>query len=153
MHSLVLKDKVQIGRSAEEVWCFLQNPTLMKEWNQKVKAVVPVSSGEPSEGYRYRIRYDLNGKESNFLAEIMEYRKPSRLLIHLTGGNLPCKGYIQEIYELTPNGEGTLVKQQVRIYTPCTHIFSGCRAVFTHYFGKLSKNKYLMPLKKLAERK
>ena len=151
MHRLVLNDKVQVGRSAEEVWCFLQSPALMKDWNPKIKAVVPVSPGEPSEGCRYRIRYDLNGKESNFLAEIMEYEEPSRLLIHLTGGNLPYKGYIQEIYELTPNTQGTLVKQQIGIYTSSMRLFSGCRAAFTHYFGKLSKKRYLMTLKQLAE--
>jgi Polyketide cyclase / dehydrase and lipid transport len=151
MHRLVLKDKVQIGRSAEEIWCFLQSPALMKDWNPKIKAVVPVSPGEPSENCRYRIRYEMNGKESNFLAEIMEYRKPSRLLIHLTGGSFPRRGYIQEIYELIPNAEGTLVTQQIGIYTSSMSLFSGYRAAFTHYFGKLSKKRYLMTLKQLAE--
>ena len=151
MHRLVLKDKVQIGRPLEEVWRFLQNPALMKEWNPKIRAVVPVSLGEPSEGCRYRIRYEMNGKESNFLAEIMEYREPSRLLIHLTGGSLPRKGYIQEIYELIPNAEGTLVKQQIGIYTSSRHLFSGCRVAFMHYIGKLSKKRYLITLKQLAE--
>lgn len=151
MHRLVLKDKVQIGCSAEEVWCFLQSPALMKDWNPKIKAVVPVSSGGQSEGCRYRIRYDLNGKESNFLAEIMEYREPSRLLIHLSGGNLPRKGYIQEIYELTSNAQGTLLMQRTEIYTSGRHIFSGYLAAFIHFIGKLSKKRYLMTLKKLAE--
>jgi len=151
MHRLVLKDKVQIGRSAEEVWRFLQSPALMKDWNPKIKAVVPVSSGEPSEGCRYRIRYAVNGKESNFLAEIMEYREPSRLLIHLTGGNLPRKGYIQEIYELAPNAQGTLLMQRTEIYVSGRHIFSGYLAAFIHFIGKLSKKRYLMNLKKLAE--
>ena len=153
MHRLVLKDKVQIGRSAEEVWCFLRSPVLMKDWNPKIKAVVPVSPGEPSEGCRYRIRYEMNGKESNFLAEIMEYRQPSRLLIHLTGGSLPRKGYIQEIFELTANSSGTLLMQRTEIYTSGRHIFPGYLAAFIHYIGKISKKRYLMTLKKLAENK
>jgi uncharacterized protein YndB with AHSA1/START domain len=151
MHRIVLKDKVQIDRSAGEVWRFLQSPAVMKDWNPKIRAVVPVSSGEPSEGCRYRIRYDLNGKESNFLAEIMEYQEPSRLLLHLAGGSLPRRGYIQEIYELTPNANGTLLMQQTEIYTSGRDIFSGYLAAFIHFIGKLSKKRYLMTLKKLAE--
>ncbi|MDH4232619.1 MAG: SRPBCC family protein [Nitrospirota bacterium] len=151
MHRIVLKDKVQINRTPAELWRFLQSPARMKDWNPKIKAVVRVSSGEPSEGYRCRIRREMSGKQGNFLAEIMEYQEPSRLLIHFTGGGLPRKGYMQEIYELTPNAQGTLLVQRTEIYTSGRHIFSGYLAAFIHFFGKLSKKRYLVTLKKLAE--
>ena len=151
MHLITFKDKIQIARSPEEIWRFLQSPAVMKDWNPKIRAVVPVSLGEPSEGCIYRLRYEMIGKESNFLAELMEYKEPSRLLIHLTGGCLPRRGYMQHIYELTANAEGTSLQQQIDIYTSPADIFSGYLAASGHCISRLSKKRYLMNLKRLAE--
>ena len=148
---MILKDKIQIGRSPEEVWQYIQSPELMKEWNPRVKAFVPVSWGEPAEGYRYRVRYKMIGRESNFLAEFMEYQKPVKLIIHLSGGNLPVKGYIQEIYELAENSGGTLLKQRIEVYTSGIHIFSGCITIFIHFFSRFSRKKHLRLLKDFIE--
>ena len=148
---MILKDKIQIERSPEEVWQYIQSPALMKEWNPRVKAFVPVSWGEPAEGYRYRVRYKMIGRESNFLAEFMEYQQPVRLLIHLSGGNLPVKGYIQEIYELAENTRGTLLKQQIEVYTSGMHIFSGCMTIFIHFFRRFSRKRNLRLLKEFIE--
>jgi len=148
---MILRDKIQIDRSPEEVWRFLQNPALMKEWNRNMKAVVPVSWGEPAENYQYRVRYKLIGRESNFLAEFMEYQKPVRLLIHLTGGSLPVKGYIQEIYELSENTGGTLLRQRTEVHHSGMHIFSRFLAICIHSVGRLSRKKHLRALKELIE--
>jgi hypothetical protein len=148
---MILKDKIQIDRSLEEVWQYIQSPELMKEWNPRVRAFVPVSWGEPAEGYRYRVRYKMIGRESNFLAEFMEYQKPVKLVIHLSGGNLPVKGYIQEIYELAENTGGTLLKQRIEVYTSGIHIFSGCITIFIHFFSRFSRKKHLRLLKDFIE--
>ena len=148
---MILKDKIQIDRSPEEVWQYIQSPALMKEWNPRIRAFVPVSWGEPAEGYRYRVRYKMIGRESNFLAEFMEYQRPVKLLIHLSGGNLPVKGYIQEIYELTENTRGTLLKQRIEVYNSGMHIFSGCMTIFIHFFSRFSRKKHLRLLKDFIE--
>jgi len=149
---MILKDKIQIDRPPREVWRYLQSPALMKEWNPKIKAVVRVSSGEPAEGYRYRVRYRMSGRESNFLAEFMEYQEPVKLLIHLSGGNLPVKGYIQETYELTENTGGTLLTQRIEVHNSGMHIFSNCLILFIHYsLGIFSRRKHLRTLKELTE--
>ena len=99
-----------------------------------------------------RVRYRMSGRESNFLAEFMEYQKPVKLLIHLSGGNLPVKGYIQEIYELTENTGGTLLKQRIEVHNSGKNIFSNCLILFIHYsFGIFSRKKYLRALKELTE--
>jgi len=148
---MILKDKIHIDRSPEEVWQYIQGPALMKEWNPRIRAFVPVSWGEPAEGYKYRVRYKMIGRESNFLAEFMEYQKPVKLLIHLSGGNLPVKGYIQEIYELAENTRGTLLKQRIEVYNSGTNIFSGCTKVFIHFFSRFSRKRNLRLLKDFIE--
>ena len=148
---MILKDKIQIDRSPEEVWQYIQSPSFMKAWNPGIKAFVPVSWGEPAEGYRYRVRYKMIGRESNFLAEFMEYQRPAKLVIHLSGGSLPVKGYIQEVYELTENTRGTLLKQRIELYNSGVHIFSGCMTVFIHFFSRFSRKKHLRLLKDFIE--
>ncbi|MFZ2198266.1 MAG: SRPBCC family protein [Thermodesulfovibrionales bacterium] len=148
---MILKDKILIDRPPEEVWQYIESPALMQKWNPRIRAFVPVSWGEPSEGYRYRVRYKMISKESNFLAEYMEYQKPVKLLIHLSGGNLPAKGYIQEIYELAENTRGTLLKQRIEIYNSGMHLFSGCGTIFIHFFSRFSRKKHLRLLKDFIE--
>jgi uncharacterized protein YndB with AHSA1/START domain len=148
---MILTDKIQIDRAPEEVWRFIQSPALMKEWNRNIRAVVPVSWGDPADGYQYRVRYNINGRESNFLAEFMEYQKPVKLLIHLTEGNLPVKGYIQEIFELTENTRGTLLRHRTELHNSGRHFFSKCLVVFLHFIGRFSRKKQLRTLKALVE--
>jgi hypothetical protein len=148
---MILRDKIVIDRPAEDVWRFIQSPALMKKWNPKVKTVVSVSRGDPAAGYRYRVRYEINGRESNYLAEFMEYQDPLKLLIHLSGGNLPVKGYILEIYELTENTGKTLLKQRIEIHNSGMNIFSRFRLLCSHSFARISKGKHLSALKKLVE--
>ena len=145
-----LNDEIQIERPPEEVWQYIQSPALMQKWNPRIRAFVPVSWGEPSEGYRFRVRYKMIGRESNFLAEYMEYQNPVKLLIHLSGGNLPVKGYIQEIYELAENTRGTLLKQRIEVYNSGMHIFSGV-TIFIHFFSRFSRKKHLRLLKDFIE--
>ena len=85
----ILKDAVQIKSPPEKVWTFIEDPERMKAWNPKVQSISPISWGERAIGYRYRITYAMTNKASEFLAEITEWRKPEKLVIHLTEGNLP----------------------------------------------------------------
>lgn len=148
---MILNDKIQIDHPPEEVWQYIQSPALMQKWNPRIRAFVPVSWGEPSEGYRYRVRYKMIGRESNFLAEYMEYQRPAKLLIHLSGGNLTVKGYIQEVYELAENTRGTLLIQRIEVYNSGMNIFSGFMTILIHFFSRFSRKKHLRLLKDFIE--
>jgi hypothetical protein len=149
---MILKDKIQINRPPVVVWPYLMSPARIKEWDPKIKAVVPVSSGDPAEGYRYRVRCKINSREGNFLAEFFEYQEPAKLLIHLSGGNLPVKGYILEIYELTENARGTLLRHRLEVHNSARYIVSNCLILFRHYsFSIFSRKKHLRALKELVE--
>ena len=149
---MLLQDKIQINSAPEDVWRFITATDLMKSWNLKVRAIVSISKGEWTEGSRYRVRYELNGREGNFLAEILEYKKPEKLVIHLTGGNMPVNGYFQEVYELSENKNGTLLKLSFGIYNSGINIFSRSFIVISHLFSIKTGKKYLKRLKELVEK-
>ena len=149
---MILKDKIQIDRPPAVVWSYLRGPMQMKAWDAKIKAVVSVSTGEPAEGYRYRVRCKIKGREGNFLAEFLEYQEPAKLLVHLSGGSLPVKGYILEIYELTENTRGTLLRHRLEVHNSGRQILSNFWFLFKHYsFGIFSRKKHLNVLKEFVE--
>lgn len=123
----------------------------MKIWNPRITAVVPITLGKPQANSQYRIRYKLSAKESNFLAEIMEYENLARIVLHFSGGNLPKKGFIQEIYEIFPDSKGTLLKQTVLIEKSGISIAGGLSLRMRNIIGATSGKRYLSSLKELAE--
>jgi hypothetical protein len=128
----------------------ITDPSVMKSWNPRIKEVVPITLGKPKANAQYRIRYALNSSESNYLAEIMEYEEYSRLVLHLEGGNLPRKGYIQEIYELIPNSTGTLFVQQIMIIRGGLSLPAGLILRIRNLIGRSSGKKYLTRLRGMA---
>jgi hypothetical protein len=148
---MILRDRASIDCTTEEVWHFIENPLLMKSWNLNVTEIVPASLGERKEGFRYRTRYALGGRESNFEAELMEYLKPRRFVLHMAGGSLRKGGYIQEIYELSESRGGTLLRQNIEVYESGMSIFRRLLVIFLYRFARPAGKKSLLRLKKLAE--
>lgn len=148
---MILRNKIEIKRPSAEVWRYIAETSMMKSWNQKVKVVVPVSQGPMCEGFRYRVKLEMNGRESNFLAEILEYNEPRRLVIYFTGGNMHVRGYVQEIYELFDTANGTLMKQTVDMHGTGVNIFMRSLAVFLHVLGISDRRKSLKRLRDVVE--
>lgn len=107
--------------------------------------------GERDIGFRYRITYVLGKKESEFLAEIAEYRRPEKLVIRLTEGRLPRDGYANEVYELSQTKDGTLLEQRIEIENSGINIFFRFLIAFIRRFGVPMGKRYLERLKELAE--
>jgi uncharacterized protein YndB with AHSA1/START domain len=147
---MTLRDKVQIKTPPERVWPFIEDPERMKLWNPKIRKVTPISWGDRDRGFRYRITYFMGKKESEFSAEIVEYRKPERLVIRLTEGRLPWGGYVNEVYELSGDKDGTLLEQRIEIDVEI-NIFLRWLIAFIVRFGSPTGKKYLERLKELAE--
>jgi hypothetical protein len=148
---MILRDRSSIDLSPGEVWRFIEDPLLMKSWNLNIKEIVPASRGERGEGFRYRVRYKLGRGESSFDAVITEYREPVKFVLHITGGNFRKRGYIQEIYVLSENMGGTLLKQSIEIHESGMNIFRRLLVIFSHRFARSSEKRCLLRLKKLAE--
>jgi len=148
---MTLRDRVQIKSPPETVWPFVEDPERMKLWNPKIQTVTPISWGDRDIGFRYRITYVMGKKENDFLAEIVEYRKPEKLVIRLTEGRLPWGGYVSEAYELSRTKDGTLLEQSIEIPNSGINIFLRWLIAFIVRFGSPTGKKYLERLKELAE--
>jgi uncharacterized protein YndB with AHSA1/START domain len=149
---VVLRDRVEIKNTPEAVWSFISDPGLLRKWNGGIRAIVPVSAGVWTAGSRWRVRYEFHGRENNYLAEALEFEKPARLVIHLTGGDMPVNGYMQEIYELSPSEKGTALKCSIELSGSGIYFLAGwVRFLAYHIFRPRSK-RYLLKLKELAER-
>jgi uncharacterized protein YndB with AHSA1/START domain len=148
---MILKDTVQIKSPPEKVWAFIEDPQRMKSWNPKVQTVSLISWGERNVGYRYRITYVMSQKAREFLAEITEYKKPERLVLHLTESDHPTRSSVDEIYQLSPTGEWTLLEQRIEINNSGMNIFLRLLVFFIMRFGKPTGKKYLETLKELVE--
>ncbi len=148
---MIIKNKIRLSAPPEKIWRLIVDPVTMKSWNPRIRAVVPITLGKPQANSQYRIRYKLAAKESNFLAEIMEYEDLTRLVLHFSGGNLPRKGFIQEIYEINPDSKGTLLKQTFLIEKSGMGLFARLSVRVRNILGASSGKRYLSRLKELAE--
>lgn len=148
---MIIKNKIRLSAPPENIWGLIIDPMIMKIWNPRITAVVPITLGKPKANSQYRIRYKLAAKESNFLAEILEYEDLARLVLHFSGGNLPKKGYIQEIYEIFPDSKGTLLKQTVLIEKSGMGMAGRLSLRMQNIIGTSSGKKYLGRLRALAE--
>lgn len=148
---MILKDSVQIHGSPDRVWAFIEDPQRMKSWNPKIQSIVSISWGQRTVGYQYRITYAMSGKTSDFLAEFVEYRRPEKLVVRLSEGRLPRGAAVHEIYELSPNREGTLLQQRVEFLNSGVNIFLRLLIAFICRFGKPTGQTYLEKLKELVE--
>jgi len=148
---VIIKNKIRLFAPPENIWGLITDPMLMKTWNPRITAVVPITPGTPQANSQYRIRYKLAAKESNFLAEIMEYEELARLVLHFSGGNFPRRGFIQEIYEMLTDSKGTLLKQTVLIEKSGMGIAGRLSLRMRNVIGKSSGKRYLGRLKELTE--
>ncbi len=148
---MFLRSKVEIGIPPDAVWPFISDPGALRKWNGGIRAIVPISTGAWAAGSRWRVRYQFQGRENNYLAEVLEFEKPARLVIHLTGGDMPVKGYMQEIYELSPSEKGTLLKCSISLFGAGLNFLSGWAAFLSHHIFRRRHKRYLLTLKGLAE--
>ena len=148
---MIMKNHIYISVRPEKLWDLVANPVHCMAWNPKIKKVIPVTLGEPRAGAQYRIRYRLVGGENNYTAEFMEYEKPVRCVLHLKGGTLPGRGYIQEIYEIADQENGCVFTQTILI-EQAGRLFPGSvKMKIMNFLGADSARRYLQKLKRLAE--
>ncbi len=149
---MILRDQIVIERSAQEVWPYVENPERMMSWNPKVKKVTRAHwDGRPGVGFRYGIMYEMSGKVGEMEAEVTTYEPPFRLVIRLTGGRLPEKAYVEEIYELSEDNGRTLLRQKIIMHHSGINIVFRLLIFFVSRFGRPTGKTYLETLKGLVE--
>ena len=148
---MILKNQIQIFVPPEKLWTIVSNPARALAWNPKIKNVIPVTLGEPAAGSQYRIRYHLIRGDGNYSAELMEFEAPTRCVLHLKGGNLPMKGYLQEIYEIAEKEGGCILTQTILIDQAGVRLPGALKVRLSNLFGAGASRRYLQKLKGLAE--
>ena len=148
---MVLRGKIELRVRPEVVWPFLSDPRLIVLWNERMKTIIPVSPGKWAANSRFRMRYEIGAGPNNFLCEILEYERPVRMVIHLKGGALPPRGYLQEVFELKESKGGTLLKHEIAIYGNVRHFLYGAALFLSHHLPRSRGKRCLRKLKELAE--
>ncbi len=146
-----IRNKIQLPFSEEAIWCIIADPATMKTWNPRITEVVRITPGPPKANAQYRIRYRLGSRESNYYAELLEYEEFFRFVMHLRGGALPKNGFIQEIYELTPNSKGILLSQLILIERGGLNLPARLMLRLRNLLGSSSAKSYLLKLKGMLE--
>lgn len=148
---MVLRDKVEIKSPPERVWPYISDPGRARKWNGGIRAIVPISAGEWTAGSKWRVRFEFRGRESNYLAEVLEFEKPMRLVVHMTGGDMPVNEYMQEIYELAPSEKGTVLRYNISLSGSGLNFLSALANFLSHHLFRPRRKRYLLKLKELAE--
>jgi uncharacterized protein YndB with AHSA1/START domain len=102
---------VSIGRAIDDVFAYVSDPLNMPQWYSAVEAVDSLSGGEPQVGSTYVVRRQLPGGAARNELEIVTREPPSRLTIRTTSGPTP----LTYRYELSPDGDGTLIRLHATI--------------------------------------
>ena len=145
-----IHDSIQINRSPEKVWAFVENPELMKQWNPKVQWVT-AGDQKRGPGFVYGITYVMSGKAQEFRGEYVTYEPLRSLVIRLTSPTLPQTSFVEERYTLTDKGNSTLLEQRIEINNSGINIFWRLLVAFIMWFGKPVGKRYLETLKELVE--
>ena len=148
---MILKIKIEISVPPKKLWGVIADPVRIMSWNPKIRTVIPVTLGEPTAGSQYRIRYRLISGKGNYAGELMEFNKPAQCVLHLKGENLPARGYIQGIYQISEKRNGCLLTQTILIDQAGILFPRSLHIRLRHLLGANSARHYLRKLKKLAE--
>lgn len=148
---MTIRDSIQIDRSADTVWKFVESPELMKQWNPKVQWVT-AGDQKRGPGFTYGITYVMSSKAQEFRGEYVTYDPPHSLVIRLTSTEMPQDSFVEERYTLTDKGSSTLLEQRIEVNNSGINIFWRFLIAFITRFGKPVGKRYLETLKELVER-
>jgi uncharacterized protein YndB with AHSA1/START domain len=91
--------KVEIERSAAEIFPYLAAPDKRREWMEKLVESEQVTEGEPGLGARFRDVFEDHGHRIEIDAEITEWEPAEAIAIHLTssGFDSTAKQRLEEV--------------------------------------------------------
>jgi uncharacterized protein YndB with AHSA1/START domain len=147
-----LRESINIRARPEALWLFLEDPTLMREWNPKVIDVEPPVDPTRGLGATYRVCYRMVGQERWFLQRIAEYRPHTRLAWELVNDTpeVPVEG-TRAIFDLAPARRGIRLKQTVVLPDRLIPWYVRWLIRFLMLAGKPQGERALVRLKRLVE--
>lgn len=129
---------------------YISDPGRARKWNCGLRAIIPISAGEWTAGSMWRVRPRVSRHEKQLPGRGLEFEKPMRLVVHMTGGDMPVNGYMQEIYELSPSEKGTMLRFIITLSGPGLNFLSALAKFPSHHLFRPRRKRYLLNLKELA---
>jgi len=152
MATLTFKDHIRIHASPADVWCFLEDPDMLKLWCPKLQQTTLVDNQRLRAGTRFQSTYDMRGKTYTVDAHVQAADEPSRLVMLYTGGCLGDGGSARESIELPPTEDDwTALTRRVEIID--ARISLWCRLLIrvSNLIGRPIGRTNLQELKQLVE--
>ncbi|MDP0494965.1 MAG: SRPBCC family protein [Verrucomicrobiota bacterium JB024] len=147
-----LRESVTIRARPEALWLFLEDPTLMREWNPKVIATEPPASPTHGLGSTYRVCYRYRRPRALVSPTHRGAPAPYRLVWELVNDTpeVPVEG-TRAIFDLTPVRRGIRLKQTVVLPDRLIPWFVRWLIRFVMLAGKPQGERALVRLKRLVE--
>src|SRR5512147_2101817 len=115
-----IREESTMRADAGRAWALVCDPRRHGEWNPRIVATEVYGDGVPGRGMRYRITYEMSGRQSEFDAEVVEFtpavRWAARLVERDQGDGGHMGRFMLESYVLEPRGGGTHVVHDVDIH-------------------------------------
>lgn len=114
-----IREQTLSRATPDRLWELIADPSLHPLWNPRiVETFVP--DGDPAVGFRYRVTYELNGRRSEYDAEITEVTPHARFATRLRernqGDGRHWQRFVEETLTLSAAGHRTRVRHDVRIH-------------------------------------
>jgi uncharacterized protein YndB with AHSA1/START domain len=110
--NLILRERIHLHASTDQIWDILADPVLMERWNPKCVRC-QASGSRVHVGLRYQATFRLRGPEQEMQCEVLECLPGQTLTIRFTGQALPGQGYVDETFCLQPSGDGADVAHDI----------------------------------------
>lgn len=121
--------KVAIDRQPQEVFPWLSDPDLMRQWLPGLTEVIPLSAGGPGLGARYRQVIVEQGNRMEFETEITDFKPPREIAVLISADPFE----VHATYQLERTDRGTSVmlttrsqyrQALVRLFSPLINLIA-----------------------------
>jgi uncharacterized protein YndB with AHSA1/START domain len=124
---MLIREDVVTTATPERAWELIHDPSLHDLWNPRIVRTEILGGGAAGVGFRYRVTYEMSGRQSELDAEITEFSPPCRYVARLEervkGDGRHAERWMEERYLVTRHGRGTRVRHEVRIHRSGVNLF------------------------------
>ncbi len=131
-------------------WSLLADPANLSRWNPNARSV-DARSELTQTGDTFWLTYQLNGRESTYLARVTALDRPRLLEYELTSENIPSGARMTERYEITAHGDEAELSQIVSLGRSGVPWWAVALISFIHRFGRPTGKRFLETFRELVE--
>ena len=146
-----LRNRIVIAAGAQAIWPYIADPIQVSRWNPKLVSIDRDREGPVRDSERYRVIFQMRGKERESEVVVVSQRPYSHLHIQYYEDLMNREQYVEETYDLQPVRDGTRLTQVIdmgRVKMPLLLRWLGQLIL---WFGKPVGPTHLEQLRQLVE--